>query len=181
MLLYALVLAAPFYYLLGMGGCTTQWPIGPGCARRRQYKEKVVGGALSYIFPLLSAPVARFLYHLHVNRNTRRKREVRQCFYNFLIRIQNINNSFVHPHLKLFSRVFIDKGCAVDGVSLEFGRKRDRTNNRRVQSIDGIYNLFQGCIEKFVLISLHPNAKFYRNLFRPFFYSFFCRCTFSTH
>src|SRR3989344_4951309 len=78
--------------------------------------RRLVSFAYSYVY----------LQHLHINRNSRRKREIGERLNEIRHRIDNIYQSLMHSHLKLFARVFVDERRTIDPIFLNLSRKRNR-------------------------------------------------------
>lgn len=47
------------------------------------------------------------LHHLHVNRDTRWQRKIGECFNYFRTWIHNVDNTLMHAHFELFSRILV--------------------------------------------------------------------------
>jgi len=101
-----------------------------------------------------------FLQHFYVNRYTGGKGEVGERFYKARGGIDDVNEAFMHSHLKLLSRVFINERGTVDGVLLDFCRKGNRTFYRCVKAERRIENLLDGSVQNLVLIGTNANPEF---------------------
>src|SRR5262245_11332926 len=81
------------------------------------------------------------LHHLHINVDAGRKGEIRESLNDLRGRSNDIDDSLMHSHLELFSRIFEDKRRAVHRIFLDFRRKWDGANNLCVKAKCGIHDL----------------------------------------
>src|SRR3989338_4027688 len=79
----------------------------------------------------------------------------------------------MHPHFKLFPRVFVHKTLTVYGIFVGLGRQRHRPHHLRAVSNRGFYNLFYGIINNLRVISPNSDAQTCFN----FFFWFRCQRT----
>ena len=94
---------------------------------------------------------------------SRRQIQVGQGFNDFLVRIQDVNQTLVHPELKLLPGVLVNESRAVDRVLFDFGRQRNRTYHLGVVSFRGFNNLARGIIDELVVVSANPQSYLLRN------------------
>ncbi len=95
------------------------------------------------------------LNHFYFYINTCRQIQSGKRFYDFLARIKDIYQPFVHPEFKLFPGILMHESGAVDRVFLDFSRKRDGTDGFRVHPFDRFNYLFARIINQLVIVRLY--------------------------
>lgn len=100
------------------------------------------------------------LLHFNLYINTRWEVERRERVDRLWIWVQDINDTLMNPHLKLFTRVFMDKGRAVDRPLLLFSRKRHGTDHTNSTALRGFDNHLRRLVDDLVIIGadLDPHA-----------------------
>ena len=64
------------------------------------------------------------LHHLNVNVDAGWETKICQSFNDLRIRIQDVNQTLVHPHLELFAGIFKDEGRKIRGSRIDQALRR---------------------------------------------------------
>ena len=73
------------------------------------------------------------LHHLDVDVDAGWQRQVGERLNDLRSRIEDVDHALMHPHLELFSRIFVHEGRAIDGVLLDLVRERYGTDHLSIK------------------------------------------------
>lgn len=88
-------------------------------------------------------------------------------FHRLVGRSQNVDESFVGPHLKLLAAVLVFMNCAQNGNDLLFGGQRDGTGHAGACALRSFNDLFRRRIHQLMIVTFEPDSDFFLDCHLP--------------
>jgi len=98
------------------------------------------------------------LLELDLHLDTGRQVETLQAVDGLRLRIDDVDEPLVDPHLEVLARVLVDVGSADDGVPMLVGRQRYGATHRGVRTSNGLDDLARRLIDDLVIESLEADS-----------------------
>lgn len=95
---------------------------------------------------------------LDLDENARRNHQSVECLYGSSRRLEDIDEAPMRAHFELFPRFLVYVWAAKHGVTLDPGGERNRTSHPCASSLGLFHNLNRRCIERSMIVGLHPNS-----------------------